>query len=83
MYMPTPETEIALIESFADTKVIGLTLNHEGMKSDSEIQTWTEQLAAQLDLPVTDALSRPNNELVNMVTSAFPSLAATLQANQA
>ena len=53
------------------------------MKSDSEIQTWTEQLAAQLDLPVTDALSRPNNELVNMVTSAFPSLAATLQANQA
>jgi len=83
MDMPTPETEIALIESFADTKVIGLTLNHEGMKSDSEIQTWTEQLAAQLDLPVTDALSRPNNELVNMVTSAFPSLAATLQANQA
>ena len=34
--MPTPASEINLIETFADTKVVGLTINHENM-SDSEV----------------------------------------------
>ena len=73
MPMPTPASEIALIEAFADTKVIGVTLNHEGM-SDAEI---TKTIAAQSDslgLPVTDALSRPAAHLLAMVVAAYPGL---------
>jgi uncharacterized NAD-dependent epimerase/dehydratase family protein len=73
MPMPTPSSEIALIEAFADTKVIGVTLNHEGM-SDSEI---TDTIAAQsqkLGLPVTDAISRSAAHLLVMVISAYPGL---------
>jgi len=36
MPMPTPASEINLIETFADTKIIGLTINHEKM-NDSEV----------------------------------------------
>ncbi len=73
MPMPTPVSEIALIEAFSDTKVIGMTLNHEGM-SEAEI---TSTIAAQseiLGLPVTDALSRPQAHLLAMVVTAYPSL---------
>ena len=31
MPMPTVASEIALIEAFADTRVIGVTINHEEM----------------------------------------------------
>ena len=71
--MPTPASEIALIEAFSDTKVIGVTLNHEGM-SEAEI---TDTIAAQsqkLGLPVTDALSRPTAHLLAMVVAAYPDL---------
>jgi uncharacterized NAD-dependent epimerase/dehydratase family protein len=73
MPMPTPSSEIALIEAFADTKVIGVTLNHEGM-SEAEI---TDTIAAQsqkLGLPVTDALARPAAHLLAMVVAAYPGL---------
>lgn len=73
MSMPSPASEIALIEAFADTKVIGVTLNHEGM-SDAEI---TDTIAAQsrkLGLPVTDALARPAAHLLAMVIAAYPGL---------
>ena len=36
MKMPTPESEIRLIEAFSDTKVIGLTINHENMSDDRD-----------------------------------------------
>ncbi|WP_298855318.1 DUF1611 domain-containing protein [uncultured Ruegeria sp.] len=73
MPMPKPASEIALIEAFADTKVIGITLNHEGM-SEAEI---TDTIAAQsqiLGLPVTDVLSRPASHLIAMVVAAYPGL---------
>ncbi|GAA6191174.1 DUF1611 domain-containing protein [Phaeobacter sp. NW0010-22] len=73
MPMPKPASEIALIEAFADTKVIGVTLNHEGM-SEAEI---TDIIAAQsqiLGLPVTDVLSRPTSYLLAMVVTAYPGL---------
>ena len=38
MPMPSPEDEIALIESFANTKVIGVTINHEDNLLDSSGQ---------------------------------------------
>lgn len=73
MPMPDPAAEIALIEAFADTKVIGLTLNHEGMDA-AAITTAIDAYSLSLDLPVTDALSRPTGDLVAMVLAAFPTL---------
>lgn len=73
MPMPSPASEIALIEAFANTKVIGLTLNHERM-SEGEIGTSIDALSQQLGLPVTDALSRPKSRLLAMLVDAYPDL---------
>ena len=73
MPMPSPASEIALIEAFADTKVIGVTLNHEGM-SEVEVTETIATQSQQLGLPVTDALSRPAARLVAMVVAAYPGL---------
>lgn len=74
MPMPDPADEIALIEAFAPTRVIGLTLNHEGMAPD-EIAPAIGEWSVALGLPVTDALARPRTELLKMVLAAYPALA--------
>jgi uncharacterized NAD-dependent epimerase/dehydratase family protein len=71
--MPAPEREIALIEAFADTRVIGLTINHEGM-TDAEVSAAITLYEASLSMPATDALTRPPERLVDMVLRAFPRL---------
>lgn len=71
--MPDPTAEIELIEAFAPTKVIGLTLNHEKMSPD-EVTEAIGEWSAALGLPVTDALLRPASELLAMVLSAYPAL---------
>jgi uncharacterized NAD-dependent epimerase/dehydratase family protein len=73
MPMPTPATEINLIETFATTKVIGLTLNHEHMTYD-EVSVAITKYERELGLPVTDALTRSPDRLVEMVLSAFPQI---------
>lgn len=73
MAIPTPASEINLIETFADTKVIGLTINHEKM-NDTEVSAAIAQYEQELGIPVTDALTRPHAYLVEMVLTAFPSL---------
>jgi uncharacterized NAD-dependent epimerase/dehydratase family protein len=78
--MPQPADEINLIETFADTKVIGLTINHENM-SDAEVDKAIIDYTAALKMPVTDALTRPAKQLVKMVLQAFPQLAPKLIAN--
>ena len=75
--MPAAAKEIALIETFADTKVIGLTINHEGM-SDAEVSAAMVLYESELGIPVTDALTRPEGLLVEMVVRAFPKLASKL-----
>src|SRR3546814_18516492 len=75
--MPTVASEVALIEAFADTKVIGITLNHEQM-DDAEITATIEELEHALGVPVTDPLTRPLERLVDMVLLAFPALSAAL-----
>ncbi len=75
MPMPTAASEIALIEAFADTRVIGVTINHEEM-TELELAESIALHAAQLGLPVTDPLTRPGQELVDMVLQAMPELAA-------
>lgn len=77
MPIPTPESEINLIETFADTQVIGLTINHENM-TDSEVSAAIVQYHQQLDIPVTDALTRSPKYLAQMVLTAFPKLKVNL-----
>ncbi|MDQ2649513.1 MAG: DUF1611 domain-containing protein [Actinomycetota bacterium] len=71
--MPTVASEIALIEAFADTKVIGVTINHELM-TPGEITESIEEHQRELGLPATDPLTRPLDDLAEMVLGAFPSL---------
>ena len=73
MPMPDPADEIKLIEAFSDTKVIGLTINHEGM-TDAEVSATITAQSVKLGRPVTDALSRPMSHLLNIVISAYPGL---------
>ena len=71
--MPSPASEINLIQTFADTTVIGLTINHELM-SDAEVSAAITLYELELGIPATDALSRPSGRLVDMVVRAFPQL---------
>jgi len=71
--MPSAASEIDLIQAFADTKVIGLTLNHENM-TDEEIEAAIKRYEVDLGIPVTDALTRSRDRLVDMVARAFPEL---------
>jgi uncharacterized NAD-dependent epimerase/dehydratase family protein len=73
--MPTPASEIRLIEAFAPTRVIGLTLNHEGL-DDAQLTAAIALYEAELAIPVTDAIRRPAASLVAMVVRAFPQLSA-------
>ena len=71
--MPTPAREINLIQTFADTKVIGLTINHELM-TDDDVTAAIVTYEAEFGFPVTDALTRSPDRLVEMVVGAFPLL---------
>ncbi len=73
MAMPTPASEINLIQIFSDTEVIGLTINHENMTED-DVDNAIKHYEAELDIPVTDALTKSPERLVQMVLSAFPEL---------
>ncbi len=79
MAMPLPATEINLIQTFSDTKVIGLTINHENM-TDDEVDLAITLYELELGIPATDSLSRPPERLVEMVISAFPELEEKLSA---
>ncbi|MFC1685170.1 DUF1611 domain-containing protein [Pseudomonadota bacterium] len=79
MDMPAPATEINLIQTFADTKVIGLTINHENM-TDAEVTSAITLHEHELGIPATDALTRSPERLVEMVISAFPELEEKLTA---
>ncbi|WP_308465494.1 DUF1611 domain-containing protein [Rathayibacter soli] len=73
MPMPSLASEIALIETFADTQVIGITINHEHMAPD-EIGTTIDELELEFGLPATDPLTRPLDALADIVLLSFPEL---------
>ncbi|NCF11920.1 MAG: DUF1611 domain-containing protein [Verrucomicrobiaceae bacterium] len=77
MPMPTPASEIELIETFAKTKVIGLTLNHENM-TDAEVSEAIIKYENELGIPSTDVLTRSPERLVQMVLSVFPQIGAEI-----
>ncbi|MDZ4166321.1 MAG: DUF1611 domain-containing protein [Coriobacteriia bacterium] len=73
LHVPSPAVEINLIETFVDTKVIGLAINHEGM-TDADVTAAIIMYELELGIPATDALTRPTDELVEMVTRAYPGI---------
>ena len=79
MLMPSPASEINLIQTFSDTRVIGLTINHEHM-SEAEVDTAIEHYETELDIPTTNALTRSPKRLLDMVFKAFPALEQKLLA---
>lgn len=79
MPMPSPSSEINLIETFSETRVIGLTINHEHM-TETEVGAAIETYEAELGIPATDALTRSPKRLLDMVFAAFPELELKLLA---
>ena len=73
MSMPDPADEVRLIECFSDTRVIGLTINHENM-SNQEVVSACELYSRKLGIPATDPLFDTSKRLVEMVTAAHPQL---------
>ncbi|MDI5983395.1 DUF1611 domain-containing protein [Halomonas sp. M4R5S39] len=73
--MPSPLSEIKLIELFGKTTVIGLAINHEDM-TEAEVTAAIARYKVELGLPATDALWHDPSALVAMVTAAFPALQA-------
>ena len=79
MPMPTPSAEVHLIQTFSDTTVIGLTINHENM-TDADVTAAITDYERELGIPATDALTRSPGRLVEMVLTAFPELEEKLTA---
>ncbi|MGP6171075.1 DUF1611 domain-containing protein [Microbacterium sp. A196] len=75
MPMPTVASEVALIEAFAETRVIGVTVNHESL-STTQIGDAIDAIELEIGVPATDPLTRPLSELADMVLTAFPVLRA-------
>ncbi len=73
LVMPTPESEIKLIETISKTKVIAITLSHEDL-NEQEILEITEDYELQLGLPTTDVLSSGCQKLVQALSDQFPTL---------
>ena len=71
--MPTPESEIKLIETISKTKVIAITLSHEDM-NEQEVRETIEYYELQLQLPTTDVLSNGCQKLVQALGDQFPTL---------
>lgn len=82
MPMPDVASEVALIEAFADTRVIGVTVNHENL-TDPQIAAAIDEIELDLGVPATDPLTRPLKELVEMVLQAFPELSKGLPTQRA
>ena len=79
MKMPSPAAEITLIETFAKTTVVGVTITHENMR-DAEVSAVILRYENELGIPTTDALSRSPERLVEMIVRGFPKLAEMLPA---
>jgi uncharacterized NAD-dependent epimerase/dehydratase family protein len=80
--MPTVASEVALIEAFADTRVIGITVNHEHL-TDTQLGRAIDEIEQELGIPATDPLTRPLDELADMVLRALPQLVPALTTRRA
>jgi uncharacterized NAD-dependent epimerase/dehydratase family protein len=76
--MPTPGSEIRLIETISKTKVIAITLSHEDLNKD-EVRQKIREYESQLHLPTTDVLSNGCQKLVKALSDKFPKLEKKLK----
>ena len=71
--MPSVQSEIDLIEHYGMTKVLAITLNHEGM-TNQELENTIVEYERTFDLPVTDVLKTGSNKVIDSIIEFFPSL---------
>ena len=72
--MPTLESEIHLIETVSNVKVIAITINHEDM-TDLEVDQTVLDYEEKYKLPTTDVLKHGCGKLMNKIFEEFPELA--------
>lgn len=73
LQMPTLHSEIKLLEDFSHSKVIAITINHEGMSTE-DVNNTIKTYEHEHHLPTTDALALGCNKLVKAVLKTFPEL---------
>ena len=71
--MPTLASEIQQLEVFSKSKVIAITINHEGMTSP-ELMDTIQTYEVKYQRPTTDVLKYGCKKLVNELFNIFPSL---------
>ncbi|MDN4480658.1 DUF1611 domain-containing protein [Demequina muriae] len=71
--MPQAADELALIELFGRTRVIGLAINHENMQH-SEVAAAAALYEFELGIPAADPLWDGADRLADMVLQAYPAL---------
>lgn len=76
--MPTVKTEIELIETISQAKVMAIALSHENL-AEEEIQKVIPEYEKQFQLPTTDVLSHGCQKLVQALSDNFPKLKQKLK----
>ena len=71
--MPTLKSEIELNEVFARSKVIAITINHDGM-TDDELENMIAEYEDSYKLPTTDILKYGCDKLIKTLFKKFPEL---------
>lgn len=77
--MPSLESEIELVKSFAKSKVIAITINHEDM-TDEELDQSVLEYEDQYKMPVTDVLKHGSDKLIRKLFKVFPELTMSNEA---
>ena len=71
--MPTIESEIQLIETISQSKVMAIAISHENL-TDGEVLKIIEDYEDYFQLPTTDVLNYGCQKLVQMLCVRFPKL---------
>ncbi len=78
--MPTIESEINLVETFSNSKVIGITINHENM-ADGALVDVIKDYENRLNVSATDVLTQGCEKIVKKIFLTFPQLAGKVKEN--
>ena len=73
LIMPTIASEIVLIETISQARVMGITLNHEAL-SRSEMVEFINEYETQFKLPTTDVLIEGCDKIIECLCKSFPLL---------
>lgn len=71
--MPTLKSEIKLLEAFAKSRVIAVTINHEDM-TDDEVEKIILEYEFTYELPTTDVLKYGCHKIIDELFILFPAL---------